>query len=246
MDCIKCQENLSVYLDGELDDQDSTLVREHLGICDGCSQLCQDFSLLLRSCSFEETLSLEDSEPPNPEALWCRINNIIETEAKPVKTQAEAPRGRFARVWQLSFSQVASAVAGIAVISSLLTFVAVSNYNEPSGDDITAAGEAGPPSYFTIAMSKIGLAETPIEKRERLIKEQERAIEYWNKRVQARRVVWDENIRKAFDRNMEVIDESVNEYTAILQKDPDDELSLEMLNSVLNDKMDLLREFSEL
>jgi len=245
MDCIKCQENLSVYLDGELDDQDSTTVREHLDNCEPCSQLCQDFSLLLRSCSFEESLSLEDSAPPNPEALWCRINNIIETEAKPVKVQPEAPRGFFARAWRLSFSQAASAVAGIAVISSLLTFVAINNYNEPSDNDITAA-EAKPPSYFTIAMSKLGFAETPIEKRERLINEQQRAIDYWNKRVQARRVVWDENIRKAFDRNMEVIDESVNEYTAILQKDPDDALSLEMLNSVLNDKMDLLREFSEL
>jgi hypothetical protein len=232
-------------LDGELDDQESSLVREHLDICEGCSQLCQDFSLLLRSCSFEGSFSLEDSEPPNPEALWCRINNIIETEAKPAEAKAESPRGRFARVWQLSFSQVASAVAGIAVISSLLTFVAVSNYNEPSGGDITA-GETIPPSYLTIALSKLGIVETPHEKRERLIKEQERAIEYWNKRVQARRIVWDENIRKAFDRNMEVIDESVNEYTAILQKDPDDALSLEMLNSVLNDKMDLLREFSEL
>jgi hypothetical protein len=246
MDCIKCQENLSVYLDGELGETDSATVREHLNNCEPCTQLCQDFSLLLSSCSFEDSLLLEDSDPPNPEALWCRINNIIETEAKPAKAEPEVARGRFSRIWQLSFSQVASAVAGIAVISSLLTFVAINNYNQHSDEDITAAAENEPPSYLTIAMSKLGLAETPLEKRERRIKEQEKAIEYWNKRVQARRVVWDAHIREAFDRNLKVIDESVNEYTAILQKDPDDQLSLEMLNSVLNDKMDLLREFSEL
>lgn len=233
-------------MDGELGEQDSTTVREHLNDCEPCAQLCQDFSLLLSSCSFEESLTLEDSNPPNPEALWCRINNIIETEAKPAKAAPEAPRGRFSGVWELSFSQVASAVAGIAVISSLLTFVAISNYNEPTDADVTTAAETALPSYFTIAMSKIGLAETPLEKRERIVKEQQRAIEYWNKRVQARRAVWDENIRQAFDRNLKVIDESVNEYTVILQKDPDDALSMEMLNSVLNDKMDLLREFSEL
>ena len=53
-------------------------------------------------------------------------------------------------------------------------------------------------------------------------------------------------MRDAFDRNLSVIDESVIEYTTILQENPDDELTGEMLDTVLNDKMDLLREFSEL
>jgi len=38
----------------------------------------------------------------------------------------------------------------------------------------------------------------------------------------------------------------VSEYTMILQENPEDDLSGEMLDSVLNDKMNLLREFSEL
>jgi hypothetical protein len=95
-------------------------------------------------------------------------------------------------------------------------------------------------------MAKVGLIDTPQKARERRIKEQQAAIEYWNQRVAARRVQWDKNMRDAFDRNMNEIDSAVNEYTLILQRDPQDDLSGEMLDSALNEKMNLLREFSEL
>jgi hypothetical protein len=45
---------------------------------------------------------------------------------------------------------------------------------------------------------------------------------------------------------LQVIDQSLNEYTVILEQDPEDDLSSEMLDSVLNDKMNLLRDFSDL
>ena len=88
--------------------------------------------------------------------------------------------------------------------------------------------------------------DTPQQARERRIKEQQAAIDYWNKRVEARRVQWDKNMREAFDRNLNEIDQTVNEYTLILQENPQDELSSEMLDSTLNDKMELLRAFSDL
>ena len=53
-------------------------------------------------------------------------------------------------------------------------------------------------------------------------------------------------MRDAFDRNLNEIDASVSEYTYILQQNPDDELSGEMLDAVLDDKMNLLRSFSDL
>ncbi|MCA0254249.1 MAG: hypothetical protein LCH20_02050, partial [Proteobacteria bacterium] len=96
------------------------------------------------------------------------------------------------------------------------------------------------------ALSKIGLAETPKESRERKIREQQIAIDYWNKRVEARRLQWDKNLRDAFDRNLREIDQIVSEYTQILEENPQDELSGEMLDSALNEKVDLLREFSDL
>ena len=101
-------------------------------------------------------------------------------------------------------------------------------------------------TVFEKVLGKIGLMETPQQVRDRRLKEQQAAIDYWNERVQTRRVAWDRSTRDAFDRNLQVIDASLNDYTMILSQDPDDELSGEMLDSVLDDKMNLLRDFSGL
>ena len=58
--------------------------------------------------------------------------------------------------------------------------------------------------------------------------------------------MWDDRMRLAFDRNLIEIDQAVKDYTMLLEKDPEDEVTVEMLDSALNDKMNLLRQFSEL
>ena len=242
MNCEQCQENISVFLDGELDEKTSAGVREHLMLCAPCAKLCEDFAVILDSC--RETKPGEVL-PPNSKALWCRINNIIETEAKPDVESVQAPKGLFSRGWNFSFSQVGAAVLGIALVSSLLTIVGIRNYLEPASEDFTSRSGASQTTFQKI-LSKVGLTDTPHEARARRIQEQQAAIDYWNKRIETRRVQWDRNLREGFDRNLEVIDQAVTEYTLILQENPDDELSEEMLDSVLNDKMNLLREFSEL
>lgn len=53
-------------------------------------------------------------------------------------------------------------------------------------------------------------------------------------------------MQQAFDRNLREIDQAVTEYTRTIENNPDDSLSVEMLDAALNDKMNLLRQFSEL
>lgn len=238
MNCEKCQELLSEFIDGELEEKVSAEIDAHLGLCKECAELHEDFAGILLIC--EKKGVTEETAPPNPQAMWCRINNIIEAEIKPEIKKEETQKK--SRIWSFSFSQLATAVVGIAIISSLLTFVGLKNSNVP--DDV--AGKSTPPTFFQRALSKIGLAETPKEARERKIREQQIAIDYWNKRVEARRLQWDKNLRDAFDRNLREIDQIVSEYTLILEENPQDELSGEMLDSALNEKMDLLREFSDL
>jgi hypothetical protein len=241
MNCTECQENISSYLDGELDEARSANMRTHLSVCAGCAKLCEDFSVILDSC--RDTVPAE-IVPPNSQALWCRINNLIESEIKPepppVREKSQVSRG-----WNLSFSQAGAGILGIALISSLLTVVGIRNYFEPSRDDFTSRSTASQTTFEKL-LSRIGLTDTPQQARERRIKEQQAAIDYWTKRVQERRGQWDAKMRDAFDRNLNLIDESVSEYTIILQENPDDDLTGEMLDTVLSDKMDLLREFSDL
>jgi hypothetical protein len=185
-----------------------------------------------------------DIIPPNSQALWCRINNLIESEIKP-EPPPEPEQSRLRRGWNLTFSQAGAGVLAVAFISSLLTVVGIRNYFEPSNADFTSRSASSQTTLEKL-FSKIGLTETPQEARERRIREQQSAIDYWTRRVQERRGQWDAKMRDAFDRNLHLIDESVSEYTTILQENPEDDLTGEMLDTVLNDKMELLREFSEL
>lgn len=237
MNCEQCQELISVYLDNELEPEVSMNVQMHLAICAGCAKTCEDFAMILDFCTLDEN---DISLPPNSKALWCRINNLIETDIAPELAKETVKEEKPKRNWQFSFSQVFASILGIALLSSLLTIVGIKNYSA-AGDVSTNA-----PSIFDRALGKVGLIETPQQTRENRVKEQQAAIEYWNSRVAAKRANWTANLREAFDRNLREIDQTVYEYDKILQENPHDDLSNEMLDSALNEKMALLREFSEL
>jgi hypothetical protein len=214
------------------------LIREHLAFCSACALLCEELAAMVDSCKEFET-----SLPPNPRAMWRRINNIIESErATAPAPPVSAERRRF---WRLTMPQLASAVLCIAVVSSLVTIVVIRNYSVPADADLVTRSTTTQ-SPFEKLLGKVGLSDTPQEAREKRLRELHAAISYWDARVEARRQQWDRPTREAFDRNLQVIDESVNDYTITLERDPDDEISGEMLDSVLDDKMKLLRDFSDL
>jgi hypothetical protein len=154
-------------------------------------------------------------------------------------------KGLFARLrnpWQLTFPQIASMILGIALVSSLLTVIGLKNFSA-TGEDY-AANTA--PSVFEKALGKFGLVETAQQARERRIRQQQAVIEYWNQRVEARRAKWEQPLRETFDRNLNEINQAVFEYNKILKDNPQDEISGEMLDSALDEKVELLREFSDL
>ncbi len=240
MNCEECKNLISLFLVSGLDTAEAADVRMHLALCGDCARVCEEMS------SFIDVAGdvTPDLVPPNSQALWCRINNIIENEIKPrpVPPSAEAKSGRF---WSLSFGQLAASVLCIAIVSSLLTVVVVRSYSVPEAGEFIGKTSADR-TIFDKVLGRLGLAETPQQLRERRMKEQQTAIDYWNARVQMRRLQWDRTTREAFDRNLQVIDQSVSEYSMILQRDPEDDLSGEMLDSVMDDKMRLLRDFSDL
>jgi hypothetical protein len=254
MNCENCQNFLSGFLDGELDDITASHVKTHLALCAECAVLCEEFASIIGFCS---EMPVEEGAPPNSQALWCRISNIIETEIKPeiekenaaAAATATAPRpGRLAllwnRTWSLSLTQAVSAVLGVAVISSLLTVVGVKNFLQTPPN--SASASVAPASLFERALSRVGVIETPQEAREKRLREQQATIEYWNRRAAERRQQWDASLRVAFDRNLSEIDQAVSEYKRTLEMNPHDEISNEMLDAALNEKMELLRQFSEL
>jgi len=250
MNCEQCQKSISLFLDNELDEKSSLCVQTHLALCAECAKVCEEFAMILDFCTLEET---ENSLPPNSKALWCRINNVIESEVEPEIRNAQPPQvktGLLGKVWgnswRFSFSQVLTLVFGIALVSSLLTVVGFKNYSENGSSFAASNASVSQPTVFDKVLGKLGLIETPEQARIRRIKEQQAAIDYWNNRVELRRKNWDNHLRQAFDRNLNEVNQVVFEYDKILQENPQDELSGEMLDSALNDKMELLRAFSDL
>jgi hypothetical protein len=71
-------------------------------------------------------------------------------------------------------------------------------------------------------------------------------IDYWNQRVELNKARWSSEMRETFERNMKVIDQAVADSMNELKRNPHDEVSEQMLNESLNDKLALLKEFSDL
>ncbi len=245
MNCEDCLALLDDYNDETLSRATRAAVKNHLELCQPCQVFQQDLTVILNSCvAVQEHLEA----PPNAQALWLRISNTIECEQQTqvlaeAKSACRAARkiGWWTRTmetsWKLSLQQMVSAVLGVAVVASLLTVIAVQNRA-----DFADANTAKPGAFWSAGRNQ-PVRRIEIENR---VKQQQQAIDYWNRRVATRRNQWNPNLRSAFDRNLHEIDQVVADYQEQLQSNPEDNISEEMLDSALQDKMQLLREFSEL
>jgi Putative zinc-finger len=237
MNCEKCKDLISDFLDGALSHEDQATLNSHFEECLDCAGVRDDLQSIVGFC---HTHRGEYAAPPNEQALWQRICNVIEAGASTIAlapAQGNFSQGNFwtnwlSRSWELSFPQLIASVAAIVLVVSLSTLVGVRFYQ--SGSEVTkaASGESN---------SSLALADV----RER-VSHQQQLISYWNQRVEFNKARWSPEMRETFDRNLKVIDEAVNNSFESLSQNPHDEVSEEMLNAALNEKLSLLKEFAEL
>jgi hypothetical protein len=245
MDCQKCQELLSDYLDGELASQDYSQVNMHLSECADCLAVHDDLNTIVGACEEQRE---QFYSVPNERALWLRISNVIESEEQAQKAAAssavtaKAQRSGFSgllnRRWEFSLPQMVSTVAAIIIAVALGTAVGL-RFTSRSNGDFTAQ-KSGPVITNVAAPTKGNNAG-----HDERFDAQTVSIEYWNQRVQERKPRWNPQMRDAFDRNMDVIDLTVKDAMNGLQQNPHDDVSEQMLSEALKDKMELLKEFSE-
>ena len=253
MNCEKCQELLSDFLDDALSHEDRASLDAHLEECLSCFAVRDELHTIVSFCRENRA---EYLAPPNERALWLRIRNTIEGErmaAATVGAGAQARAGAhgseswwkqlMGRSWELSLSQMTGAVAAITIAVALIT--AFSMQRMQHGADLTtnAASASGTNRAVMLNAAPSSVSGTNIDDRTR---QQQLAIDYWNQRIEERKARWSPQMREAFERNMNVIDQAVNYSRDELRRNPHDEVSEEMLNSALNDKMELLREFADL
>ena len=229
MNCEKCQDLISDFLDGTLSHEDQTTLNAHLGECLECADVRNDLQSIVGFC---RTHRGEYETPPNEKALWQRISNTLEAGGGVAITPAPVRRNWsnwLSRSWELSFPQLAAAAAAIVLVVSLSTVVGLRRFQSARPVPV-----AGPESLSPAA----GV-------RDRVSKQQQ-LISYWNQRVEFNKARWSPEMRETFDRNLAVIDQTVNESLNSLSQNPRDEVTEEMLNAALNEKLSLLKEFAEL
>lgn len=224
MKCEVCRRLLKELVLGQLDDIDSE-TQEHLLECAFCSSYAERLVQ-------EIDIYLEDAEPSDPELLWQKIYRSIEKDSK-------ARTSLWARFWTFSFGQVVAGILVVSLLSSVLTILAIEKVFSHKRDF-----QDFEPNFIERILTSIGFAE--VSQKKRRIKEQQEAIEYWSQKVQKRRHQWDDKIKEVFDRNLEEIEKAVAEYKKNLEENPYDDISVEMLDSAMKEKLELLREFAEL
>jgi hypothetical protein len=231
MNCEKCQELISDLLDGSLNRPDELLLHQHLELCLDCAEVRRDLESIVGYCRAHQG---EYAAPPNEKALWLRIRNIVESENQAVARatgEVEANRksstGWLNRRWEISLPQLATAVGAIVLVVSLSTAVLLRR-GDGSSEPSIAAGQDAPSTINNRTW------------------QQQQAISYWNQRVELNKARWSQDMRDTFERNLLVIDQAVNSSMVELNRNPHDEVSEEMLNAALNEKLALLKEFADL
>ncbi|MDQ3472610.1 MAG: zf-HC2 domain-containing protein [Acidobacteriota bacterium] len=235
MNCEKCQELIHDLVDGALSREDSATLNAHLEDCMSCADVRNDLQSIVSFCQQDRGQYVA---PPNERGLWLRIRNVIEAEqavtagapARPVKRSIWP--AWLNRSWELSVPQLTAAFAAIVVVASLATVVGIRRWDST---------ERGTASLETVRP----FSATAVNVRDRF-SQQQQAIAYWNERVELNKARWNAQMRETFDRNLQVIDQAVNDSMGELNRNPHDEVSEEMLNAALNEKLALLKEFSDL
>jgi hypothetical protein len=230
MNCEQCQELIHDLIDGSISQRDEFTLNTHLKDCLDCDTVRQDLSSILTFC---QTHRGEYEAPPNEQALWLRIRNVIEAEnGHHVMTQTDSLRPSFFRrlmgqTWELSLPQLASLTAVIVLLVSLTTVVTLRRTSDT------------PHALTQVEASNNNDLNDRIFQRRQV-------MNYWNQRIEINKARWSPEMRETFDRNMRVIDEAVSSSLNELNRNPHDEVSEQMLNESLNDKLALLKEFSDL
>lgn len=248
MNCEKCQELLSDFLDGALNDSEHLALSAHMEECLECFHVRRELDEIVGYC--RETRGQYDA-PPNERALWLRIRNTIESQPGALLSGATASGSKrraslrwwsrwMDRQWELTLPQLAAAVSVIIIAVALGT--AFSLQQVKNNSQLNAQSAAGNGMQTGNGTSGLKALTSDVDDR---VSRQQVAIDYWYERVSQRKRRWNPQLREAFERNLSVLDQAVEDSRQRLKVNPHDEISEEMLNAALNDKMELLKEFSD-
>ena len=130
MNCETCQELIHDLIDGSITQRDEFTLNTHLKECLDCDSVRQDLASIVGFC---RTQRGQYEAPPNEQAMWLRIRNVIEAE-NPARGVSNSEPGRswlgswLGRSWELSLPQLAASAVAIVLLVSLATVVGLRRF----------------------------------------------------------------------------------------------------------------------
>ncbi len=230
MNCETCQELIHDLVDGSISRSDEFTLNTHLKDCLDCESVRQDLASIVGFC---QTRRGEYEAPPNEQALWLRIRNVIEAEQPGISVATiDDPKPSFwerlmGRSWELSLPQLAALTVAIVMLVSLTTVVGLRRF----GTDV--------PSTPANAQAEASNVSERIWQRQQV-------INYWTQQAQMNKARWTPEMREKFERGLRDIDETVTTSLDELKKNPHDELWEQAVNESLNNKLTLLQTYAKL
>src|ERR1043165_9941239 len=108
MNCETCQELIHDLVDGSITQRDEFTLNTHLKECLDCESVRQDLASIVGFC---RTQRGQYEAPPNEQALWLRIRNVIEAELPSrivvnTERQPSFPGRLLGTSWELSLQQL--------------------------------------------------------------------------------------------------------------------------------------------
>jgi hypothetical protein len=232
MNCDQCQELIQDLIEGTLSQRDEFTLNTHLEQCMDCDSVRQDLTSIVSFCQMHRG---EYEAPPNTQALWLRIRNVVEAEnsARAAAYEKSRQPSFFSRLmghtWELSLPQLAASAVAIVLVVSLATVVGLRRLSGTEG--VTATAETQMKGVYSV---------------DERMWQRTQAINYWTRRVELNKTRWSASMRESFDRNLKAIDEAVANSYNELNKNPHDEVAEQSLTYWLNEKQEMLKEFSDL
>ena len=229
MNCETCQELIHDLIDGSITERDEFTLNTHLKECLDCHDVRQDLASIVGFC---RTQRGQYEAPPNEQAMWLRIRNVVEAELpNRAVANTESNRSFLARLmgrsWELSLPQLAASTVALVLLVSLVTVVGLRRF-----------GGYGAPQNPAAQTEASNINDRIFQRRQ--------VIDYWNQRVELNKARWNPALRAKFENSLKSIDEAIQISMDELSRNPHDEISEQMLNESLDYKLTLLKDFSDL
>ncbi|KAF0240258.1 MAG: hypothetical protein FD167_4210 [bacterium] len=223
MDCLDCQDLLSEYIDGNLKPNKRLIVSDHLKSCSECSIVHQDLKQLVGLSKQLPLLAPEN-------VLWKKIEKEI-TEIS--TTQNPSRQSTWAKFWQHRWQFSISTPQLTGVLASLVVLlILASSFSYAPQNSIGALMQnsiiARPINTYVANPTELELTGT-IERLSHTIKERYKE--------------WDPEIQKLFDRNLALVNQTIEDCNQLSQRNPNDPVVHELMVTAYQEKIRLLEQF---